>query len=112
MKVQLNSGTVYVDWRYKQMKLSYPGLDRKSVDITNLVVRDILGNVIQGVEVRRNVNDPENREKARYFSLQKLLATYYTGKENRENRTAFWNAFRNRKGTPAELLARHLKSLR
>src|SRR5687768_15415113 len=97
MRVQLENGSVFLDWNYKQRFIEYPGLGRKLVDITNCVVRDMDSKVIQEVEVRRKVDDPENREKARYFSLQKLLATYYTGKENRENRTAFWNAFRNRK---------------
>lgn len=42
----------------------------------------------------RETHDPE---KARIYSLTKVLQTQYPGQENKELRTAFWNAYFDRK---------------
>lgn len=110
MKVTINDEVLYVGWRYAQKKVAYPDLQSKRlVDKTTCFIKDSDG-ITREVDVIRKYDDPPNREKARFFSLTKLLSTYFPGKENKKIRGCIWNIYRNRKPTPVEKLENHLRT--
>lgn len=120
MKVVKNGKTQFVDWRYENPQLDQliqeKGLTQEEVKkmktgkllqvlgiskfpdpaATHCIVRNEDMEIVHDVLVKKHLRDPHSKEKARRFSLQKLLDTYYSGDENKLVRAAFWQSYINR----------------
>jgi hypothetical protein len=120
MKVTLKGKTQFVDWRYDNPQLDQliqeKGLTQEDVKkmptrqllqllgiskfpdpaMTHCIVRNEDMEIVHDVLVKKHLRDPHSKEKARRFSLQKLLDTYYPGDENKQIRKAYWDAYINR----------------
>lgn len=57
---------------------------------------DSEGNIIGKSAVKRHYQDPEDRDKARKYSLAKLLKEQFPGVEGKKVRTEFWKAYLDR----------------
>ena len=122
--------TVFVGWRYENpeldkfleanglshedaKKMTEPELiDRLGViqlpkpHITTCILSSADKQIVAQATVRRHKADPYDKDKARRYSLAKVLRETYPGLENLEVRRAFWEAYINRGiKLPAEMRA-------
>lgn len=93
MKVFNNDQLLFVGWRYD---------DPHKPTNTSCIVTNEERKVVAGVTVKRYYLDPCDKDKARRFSLAKLVTQFYPGKENKETRKRFWEAYLNRNKKPVE----------
>lgn len=99
MKVVNNNQTFFVDWMYAP--------DSANATVVDCVMRSKEGDILNTSRIVRHKNDVHDKEKARRYSLTKLLATIAPGPEGKETRTNFWNAYLKRnevKKTDTELV--------
>lgn len=119
MKVEIGTKTFYVGWKYENpqlnnmlegiglseeeaRKLTIPQLAEKlGVNIHEIpqpnVAYCILSNdqrvkVIE-VSVKKHYKDKQSKEKARRYSLHKLLSTMFAGPQEKGTRAAFWDCY-------------------
>jgi hypothetical protein len=85
MKVVNNDQTFFVDWKY-----SPSAVDATTVDC---VLRNKEGEILDTAVIKRHKNDVHDKEKARRYSLAKLLNVIAPGPEGKKMRTDFWNAY-------------------
>ncbi len=118
MKVQLNDQTLIIGWQYESPRLekllAEKGLTLKDAKLMRKVdLIELLGlkhlpkptvtHCIlkrgdpelkdEQVTVKKFPDDPWDQNKARYFSLKKLVDTNFPGRENKGIRTNIWNTY-------------------
>ncbi len=120
MKVTLKGKTQFVDWRYDNPELDSliqdKGLNPEDAQkmkkgkllatlgitkfpdpaATHCIVRNEAMEIVTDVKVVKHLRDVHSKEKARRYSLQKLLDTHYSGDENKSIRAEFWKSYINR----------------
>lgn len=84
MRVINNDRVFFVGWQYD---------NAKDPTITHCILRDSEKNEITRVSVVRYYKDPQSKDKARKFSLNKLLHSISLSKEERRE---FWEAYLHR----------------
>lgn len=92
MKVINSNRAFYVDWQYKDTKTK---ATNTPTVVTTCVVKDVsTKEVIATASVTRNPSDTHDKDKARKFSMKKVLTTI--APEDKQLRTDFWNTYKNR----------------
>ncbi len=65
--------------------------------VTYCIISDEQKQPIASAMVRKFPDDPYNPEKARTYSLHKVVRNMFPGLENKETRRKFWEVYLNRK---------------
>lgn len=84
MKVVNNNQELFVSWKYD---------DPKNPSVTECIITDGEKNVVAKSSVKRYYSDVCSKEKARRFSLTKVLRSSYPSKDIRK---IFWDAYLTR----------------
>lgn len=87
MRVVHNEQVYFVGWSYD---------NPNNATRTECIMKDANKETVNTAIVKRYVHDKHDKEKARKFSLAKLLSTTYPGRENKNLRAKFWDAYIHR----------------
>lgn len=90
MRVFNNNQVYFVGWQYDNPSHPFK---------TDCILRNDKKEEVARVTVTKHAKDVQSKEKARRFSLGKLLKELYPGRDMKGLRKMFWDAYRNRNVT-------------
>lgn len=95
MKIEQNGKVLFVGWQYNNSKGERA---THNPEVTTCIVKDENKVEIFRATIKRHVNDVNNKDKARRYSLAKLLKEQFPA--DKATRRKFWTAYLNRSEVP------------